>query len=81
MKTINSCSLMKLQAVKRDIRIAGIAMITLLACCATRSVRSQVPPTVVADSSLQTFLPQFEEGINRFINCLTYIDHEPTDNL
>ncbi len=30
--------------------------------------QSQIPAAISTDSSLQSFLPQFEEGINRFIN-------------
>ncbi len=64
---------MKLQAIKTRpifllMRLAGMAVIGVLSIFATSSAQSQIPTAIVGDSSLRAFLPQFEEGINRFIN-------------
>lgn len=40
----------------------------LLSILAIGSAPSQIPPAASSDSSLRSFLAQFEEGINRFIN-------------
>ena len=40
----------------------------LLSIVITDSALSQVPTAMSADSSLRAFLPQFDEGHNRFIN-------------
>lgn len=46
--------------------VAGSVLCLLISILATGSAPSQIP--AVADPSLKEFLPQFEEGINRFIN-------------
>lgn len=41
---------------------------TLLSILVIGSAESQIPAAAAGDSSLRSFLPRFEEGINRFIN-------------